>query len=47
MIQELKLTENYTDGTGTNNVMYSVMYKLITQILLVFYLWVFYIYLYK
>lgn len=33
MIQEIKVTENYTDGTCTDSVMYSIMYKLITQIL--------------
>lgn len=49
MSQEIKLAESYTDGTCNNNVLYSIVYKLITQVLYICILFVtfnFYIYLF-
>lgn len=49
MSQEIKLAESYTDGTCNNNILYSIVYKLITQILYICILFVifnFYIYLF-
>jgi len=44
MIQEIKLTENYMDGTCTNKVTYGIMYKLITNTMYFICVWGFFIY---